>query len=160
MVFNCFKAGGSHSLSHELEAPRPLSAGRPRPTKTKSNKHSFMRRNGSAISETSTNSNESISKLPQCKGLGCPKIEAMMMAVPTEAKPSMCLRISHPRTYAHIIADMRTAKGCRDWKSFATFEANDVDLPMDEVNKRRAWNVRQTHSAATDDSEKSVDSSS
>lgn len=79
------------------------------------------------MSRSSTYSNDSISRLPPCRAAD-PTIEAMMMPCPPEAaKPSKCLRLSLPRTYADIVSCMKCEKGCRDWRNFAVFFEDDVD---------------------------------
>jgi hypothetical protein len=52
-----------------------------------------------------------------------------MMPLPADERgPAQCLRVSFPRIYGDIVSDMRIAKGCRDWRNFAVFHDNDVDL--------------------------------
>ncbi|KAK5127516.1 hypothetical protein LTR85_006855 [Meristemomyces frigidus] len=158
MVFNCFRASSGNSLSQELdEAARPHSANNDRPgprhAKTKSR---ILRRHGSADSRSSSASNESISKLPPCKRSSDPKIEALMMQVPPEPRPSRCLRLSQPKTYSNIVDSMKASKGCRDWRNFAVFHVDEVDMSMsaEDVARRRARDyerkVRQLNSFSTD----------
>ncbi|KAK5171445.1 uncharacterized protein LTR77_004589 [Saxophila tyrrhenica] len=145
MLINCFRGADSKPVGaiddHRPQAPRPatLSA-----TPRKSSR--FIKRQGSdesRLSSTSTNStisNESISKLPPCKRGSDPKIEAMMMPLPQDHRPSKCLRLSHPRTYGNLVSDMKRSKGCRDWKNFAVFPTDDVDMSItaDEAARQRA----------------------
>ncbi|KAK0780974.1 hypothetical protein LTR02_001260 [Friedmanniomyces endolithicus] len=139
MVFSCFRAGCGTSLAQQ-DWDEPA---RPRLThndRTKTNKSTFLRRHGSADSRSSTYSNESISKLPPCSGVSDPQIEAMMMPVPPEAKASRCLRLSMPKTYSDIVDTMRSEKGCRDWRNFAVFYDDEVDMRKSAVEcaRRRA----------------------
>jgi hypothetical protein len=62
------------------------------------------------------------------------------MPVPHDARPSRCLRLSHPRIYSNIVSDMKSCKGCRDWKNFAVFYDDDVDMSTtaDEAARRKA----------------------
>lgn len=62
------------------------------------------------------------------------------MPVPHDPRPSRCLRLSHPRIYSNIVSDMKSSKGCRDWKNFAVFYDDDVDMSTtaDEAAKRKA----------------------
>ncbi|WPH01004.1 Hypothetical protein R9X50_00383800 [Acrodontium crateriforme] len=141
MPFSCFRAAGdAASQVASDEAPRLRSRGtfgsRPQQTRRTSR---IMGRHGSAGSRSSTTSNESISRLPPCPGLADPKVEAMMMPVPLEARPSRCLRLSQPRTYSDIIDSMKQTKGCRDWRSFAVFHNDDVDeMTVEEHARKRA----------------------
>lgn len=69
------------------------------------------------------------------------KIEALMMPVPPEPRPSRCLRLSQPKTYSSIVDSMKKAKGCRDWKSFSCFPDDDIDNSTSaivEAQKRRS----------------------
>ncbi|KAK0336951.1 hypothetical protein LTR91_010963 [Friedmanniomyces endolithicus] len=138
MVFSCFRAGRGTSLAQQDwdEPARPRLTHNDR-TKTKT---TFLRRHGSADSRSSTYSNESISKLPPCSGVSDPQIEAMMMPVPPEAKASRCLRLSMPKTYSDIVDTMRSEKGCRDWRNFAVFYDDEVDMRKSAVEcaRRRA----------------------
>lgn len=63
-----------------------------------------------------------------------------MMPLPPDPRPSRCLRLSHPRIYGNIVADMKETKGCRDWRNFAVFESDDVDMNVsaDDYAKRKA----------------------
>ncbi|KAK0268641.1 hypothetical protein LTR35_015376 [Friedmanniomyces endolithicus] len=130
MVFSCFRAGRGTSLAQQdwNEPTRPRLTHNDR---TKTNK--TLRRHGSAESRSSTYSNESISRLPRCSGVSDPQIEAMMMPVPPEVKASRCLRLSMPKTYSDIVDDMRIQKGCRDWRSFAVFYDDEVDMRKSAV---------------------------
>lgn len=56
-----------------------------------------------------------------------------MMPVPPEPCPSRCLRMSQPRTYGAIIDGMKSEKGCRDWRSFAVFDSDEIDLRVSAV---------------------------
>ncbi|KAI7132908.1 hypothetical protein KC324_g16865, partial [Hortaea werneckii] len=162
MRLNCFKAAGANGL-HTLdengnEAPRP----RPQaPPKSKSAR--ILRRHASQDSRSSSTSNDSVSKLPPCKRVSDPKIEAMMMPVPPEPRASRCLRLSQPKTYSNIVDSMKQQKGCRDWRNFAVFHDNDVDQSMSAVdlaNKRQADFERKwahLNSFGTDDSDQSVE---
>ena len=64
----------------------------------------------------------------------------MMMPLPLDYRPSHCLRLSHPRVYGNIVSDMKASKGCRDWRNFAVFYDDDVDMSMtaDEAAKKKA----------------------
>ena len=84
-----------------------------------------------------------------------------MMPVPVEPRPSRCLRLSQPKTYSNIVDSMKAHKGCRDWRNFAVFYADDVDESMsaEDVARRRAADyerkIRQLNSFS-DDSDQSV----
>jgi hypothetical protein len=69
-----------------------------------------------------------------------PKVDALMMALPPEPRPSRCLRMSHPKTYSAIVNSMKATKGCRDWRSFDVFHPDEVDLTIsaEEVARKRA----------------------
>ncbi|EGP83112.1 uncharacterized protein MYCGRDRAFT_106356 [Zymoseptoria tritici IPO323] len=130
MRLNCFRAGAGSTLDQD-DAPRA-----PR-------KKGGIRRTGtdqSNASRCSTASNSSISKLPPCNRESNPKIEAMMMPVPAEPRASRCLRLSQPKTYSNIVDSMKATRGCRDWRSFGVFYADEVDmsLPAEDVARRRA----------------------
>lgn len=62
------------------------------------------------------------------------------MPVPPEPRPSRCLRLSQPKTYSAIVDSMKAQKGCRDWRSFDVFHADDVDASMSarDVARKRA----------------------
>lgn len=143
MRLNCFRPSAGRSsiadpLDDPAEKPRPANSGQ-RPAKRRSR---TARRHGSADSRGSMASNDSISKLAPCKGVSCPLVEAMMMPVPTEhCRESKCLRLSQPRTYGNIVASMKEEKGCRDWRNFAVFYDDDVDMTrsaVEEAKKRAA----------------------
>lgn len=134
MHINCFRASRGNSLEFDDDRPRPVNIAK---------KSHRVRRQGSgdsAISKTSTLSNESTSKLPPCSRSSDPKIEAMMMPIPHDARPSRCLRLSHPRIYSNLVYDMKTCKGCRDWRSFDVFYDDDVDMSItaDEAARKKA----------------------
>ena len=63
-----------------------------------------------------------------------------MMPYPHEPRPSRCLRLSHPRIYSNLVYDMKSSKGCRDWKNFPVFDVDDVDMSMsaDEAARKKA----------------------
>lgn len=79
---------------------------------------------------SSSSNNSSIAKLPPCKRTSDPKVEAMMMALPDDPshRPSKCLRLSFPKIYGALVSDMKASKGCRDWRNFAVFPDDDVDM--------------------------------
>ncbi|TKA71020.1 hypothetical protein B0A55_06021 [Friedmanniomyces simplex] len=140
MVFSCFRAGRGTSLAQQdwNEPARPRLTPHDR---AKTNRSTFLRRHGSADSRSSsTYSNESISRLPPCSGVSDPQIEAMMMPVPPETRPSRCLRLSLPKTYSDIVEGMKCEKGCRDWRNFAVFYDDEVDMRKSvlECGRRRA----------------------
>ena len=136
---NCFRASRGNSLGVDddrPEAPR-------RPTFHAKKSSSWMKRqgsDGSQLSTTSITSNDSIAKLPPCKRPSDPKVEAMMMPYPFEPRPSKCLRLSHPKTYSALVSEMKYAKGCRDWRNFDVFYADEVDMSItaDEAARQRA----------------------
>ena len=135
MPFSCFRAsGGNRSELDDLpQAARHVAK----------KSASRIRRVGSGdttISSTSTTSNESISRLPPCPRASDPKVEAMMMPLPHDSRPSRCLRLSHPRVYGNLVTDMKASKGCRDWRNFAVFYDDDVDMSMsaDEAARKKA----------------------
>ena len=128
MLLKCFRAGSGHNNLLDDDRPAP-----PRlltPTKRHSRMLSRQGSGGSTASTSSSKSNDSISKLPPCKRASDPKIESMMMPVPTEKRQSRCLRLSHPKIYSALVYDMKTCKGCRDWKNFPVFYPDDVDDTM------------------------------
>ena len=63
-----------------------------------------------------------------------------MMPVPRDPRPSKCLRLSQPKLYSSIVSDMKASKGCRDWRNFAVFYDDDVDMSMtaDEAARKKA----------------------
>ena len=139
MIINCFRGGRRTSLTIDDDRPQPSR----RPTSSRLKTVRTISRQGSdssRLSAASTCSNESISKLPPCKRDSDAKIESMMMPVPHDPRPSRCLRLSHPRIYSNLVSDMKHSKGCRDWKNFAVFYNDDVDMSItaDEVARQRA----------------------
>lgn len=142
MPLSCFCAAGANRVDLD-DLPQAA-----RPVAKKSG--SRIRRVGSGdttISTSSTKSNESISKLPPCRRPDSDaKCEAMMMPVPHDARPSRCLRLSHPRVYGNLVSDMKASKGCRDWRSFAVFYDDDVDMSMtaDEAARKKALEYQRT----------------
>jgi hypothetical protein len=141
MVISCFRGSPVGAIDDDRpQASRPatLSANR------KSSR--FIKRSGSDQSRlsnsstTSSCSNESISKLPPCKRQSDPKIEAMMMPLPVEHRPSKNLRLTCPKIHSNLVNDMKASKGCRDWRNFAVFYNDDVDMSMtaDEAARQRA----------------------
>ena len=135
MPLSCFRA----ARGNRLEIDDLPQAARPVAKKAGSR----IRRVGSGdttISTTSTCSNDSISRLPPCRTSSDPKVEAMMMPLPHDARPSSCLRLSHPRLYGNLVSDMKSSKGCRDWRNFAVFYDDDVDMSTtaDEAARKKA----------------------
>lgn len=61
-----------------------------------------------------------------------------MMPVPHDPRPSHCLRLSHPRIYSNIVSEMKSDMKSRDWKNFAVFYNDDVDMNLtaDEAARR------------------------
>jgi len=122
-------------------------------------------RHGSADSRASTVSNNSISKLPPCKRVSDPTIEKMMMPVPPEPRPSRCLRLSQPKTYSDIVDSMKARKGCRDWRSFDVFHADEIDMDVSAVEtaKKRALDTQrrcrqfESFGSSGDSSDRSVE---
>lgn len=137
MLINCFRPAAKSALG-EHDDPHPQPA-RPRPNPRKT--ATFLRRSGtdnSRVSSTSsTTSNDSISKLPPCKRRSDAEIDALMMPVPHNERPSRCLRLSHPRVYSSLVAEMKASRGCRNWKDFDVFYADDVDMRVSAVDKAR-----------------------
>ncbi|CZT24714.1 uncharacterized protein RCC_10442 [Ramularia collo-cygni] len=128
MRINCFRASSGKSDPDDEPAPRA-------PTKK------YVRRSASgqsAVSRCSTASNASISRLPPCKGMGDPKIESLMMALPEEPRPSKCMRLSRPGVYSDIVQSMKENKGCRDWKNFPVFYDLEVDMSKSAEDYARA----------------------
>jgi hypothetical protein len=78
-----------------------------------------------------------------------------MMPVPQDPRPSKCLRVSYPRIYGDIVSDMKVAKGCRDWRNFAVFEDDDVDMNVsaDHYGKKKVEDC----SSSDDESEPDLD---
>lgn len=64
----------------------------------------------------------------------------MMPSPPDTRNPQRCLRMSHPRLYASIVKEMKTEKGCRDWRNFAVFPEDDVDerYTAEELARKKA----------------------
>ena len=62
------------------------------------------------------------------------------MPLPHDARPSRCLRLSHPRVYGNLVSDMKTSKGCRDWRNFNVFYDDEIDMSIsaDEAARKRA----------------------
>ena len=62
------------------------------------------------------------------------------MPLPLETRPSYCLRLSQPKTYSNIVDSMKASKGCRDWRNFAVFHPDDVDMSIsaEDIARRRA----------------------
>lgn len=129
MRINCFRAShGNTNRENDEPAPRM-------PSKK------YVRRSTSgqsAGSRCSTVSNASISKLPPCKGMGDPRVEALMMPVPVEPMPSKCMRLSRPKAYSDIAESMRQTKGCRDWRSFPVFHDLEIDMSKSAEDYARA----------------------
>ncbi|KAI5359991.1 hypothetical protein Slin15195_G118530 [Septoria linicola] len=115
------------SVAQDLddEAPR---------TPRKKGRISRQGSNQSQASRCSTASNSSISKLPPCKRVSDPHIEAMMMPVPPEARQSRCLRMSHPRIYSNIVDDMKRTRKSRAWKDFQVFHTDEIDMTISAVD--------------------------
>ncbi|KAK6441076.1 hypothetical protein LTR95_002706 [Oleoguttula sp. CCFEE 5521] len=125
MPINCFRSPRSNSGINSLPGP----CARPVLTPTRSKKSTLGRTWSSTASRTSSNS--SIAALPSRDRSSDPKIEALMMPLPPDERgPPRCLRVSYPRIYSDIVGDMKAAKGCRDWRNFAVFHENDVDMKV------------------------------
>lgn len=128
MRINCFRA--SHDKTDQDFEP---------PARSPSKKHVRRSASGqSAASRCSTASNASILKLAPCKGVGDPRIEAAMMAVPPEPRPSKCMRLSRPKHYSDVVNAMKESKGCRDWKNFPVFFDLEVDMSKSAEDYARA----------------------
>ena len=138
MRINCFRAARGNSLELDDDRPRPVNS-------AKANRIRRIGSGDSTVSQASTRSNESISKLPPCSRASDPKIESMMMPLPHDARPSGCLRLSHPKVYSNLVSDMKSSKGCRDWRNFAVFYDDDVDMSTtaDEAARKKALEYRQ-----------------
>nr|POF16388.1 hypothetical protein CFP56_23906 [Quercus suber] len=162
MPFNCFRPMGSRTNSDDSLASRPRPPVSQKRNLTATNPR-MIRRHGTADSRSSTTSNDSISKLPPRDRSSDRRIEAMMMPLPEDARASRCLRLSHPRIYSNIIEGMKVSQGCRDWRNFAVFHADDVDetCSADEVARKRAADyerkVRQLNSFSSDGDSFGVD---
>ncbi|KAK3112208.1 hypothetical protein LTR53_011772 [Teratosphaeriaceae sp. CCFEE 6253] len=137
MALGCFRPGRGAVQSECNPPARPRLAPNDR---AKSSKTRMLRRQGTSDSRSSTSSNDSISKLAPCSRVSDPLIDAMMMPVPTEAKPSRCRRLSLPKTYSDIVETMKCEKGCRDWRNFAVFHDDEIDMKKSAVEyaKRKA----------------------
>ena len=137
MVFSCFRPSGGNSIDYDDDRPQAA-----RPKKTRIRRQTTS---DSQASNASSISNESISRLGPCKRTSDPKIEAMMMPVSTIERPSQCLRLSHPKVYSSLVSDMKCSMKCRDWKNFAVFYADDVDMSMsaDEAARKKAIEYRR-----------------
>lgn len=128
MRINCFRASPGKNDRENDEPPR-----------TPSKK--YVRRSASgqsAASRCSTASNASISKLPPCKGRGDPRVEALMMPIPAEPRPSKCMRLSRPKAHGDIVDSMKASKGCRDWKNFPVFHDLEIDMSKSAEDYARA----------------------
>ncbi|QIW98097.1 hypothetical protein AMS68_003615 [Peltaster fructicola] len=137
MVFSCFN--GSSRRDSEAFDPEPVA----RKTTMKKRSTFQLRRvatNTPSVSSSRTSSNASIAQLPPCPHLDDPKIDALMMPVPNDGRQSRCLRLSYPKIYSNIVTDMKEAKGCRDWRNFAVFEADDVDdsISADDLARKKS----------------------
>lgn len=132
MLINCFRPA-KNAVEDDL-LPQPA---RPRPNAKKTS--TFLRRSGTDNSRTSsTRSNDSISKLPPCKRRSDAEIDALMMPVPHNERPSRCLRISHPKMYSSLVNDMKACRGgSRDWRAFDVFYDDDVDMNVSAVDRAR-----------------------
>lgn len=116
MRINCFRA--SHGTTDQEYEP---------PARTPNKRNVRRSASGqSAQSRCSIASNASILKLAPCKGVGDPRVEAAMMAVPPEPRPSKCMRLSRPKHYSDIISAMKESQNSRDWKNFPVFH-DDID---------------------------------
>lgn len=137
-MLNCFCAAGGNRL--EIDDDRPQPARSPTSTAKKSRMLSRQGSDTSQISSSSSKSIDSISRLPPCKRTSDPKIEAMMMPLPHDPRPSRCLRLSHPKIYSNLVSDMKSSKGCRDWKNFPVFYNDDIDIntSADEFARKKA----------------------
>jgi len=62
------------------------------------------------------------------------------MPVPPEPRPSKCMRLSLPKTYSDIVESMKASKGCRDWRNFAVFEVDEIDMSKsaEQIARRKA----------------------
>nr|POE82267.1 protein-lysine n-methyltransferase efm6 [Quercus suber] len=160
LIASAPRAARTNSDDFMASRPRPQTFNKRNLTATNPR---MIRRHGTANSCSSTISNDSISKLPPCDRSSDRKIEAMMMPVPQDARASRCLRLSHPRIYSNIIEGMKVSQGCRDWRSFAVFHADDVDetCSAEEVARKRASDyerkARQLNSFSSRDDSFGVD---
>lgn len=147
MPFSCFRPSKADT---PVEAsPRPVLHSHPTsPRHTRFASFQFRRQNSNNSTDSDrtpscTSSNTSIALLPPCRRDSdeeC-KIQAMMMPSPPDTRsPQRCLRMSHPRLYASIVKEMKTEKGCRDWRSFAVFPEDDVDerYTAEELARKKA----------------------
>lgn len=135
MLINCFRPA-KDAVAVDCDDRPSRARPRPNPRKTAT----FLRRSGtdkSDISTSSTTSNDSISRLPPCKRHSEAELHALMMPVPHNERPSRCLRLSHPKMYSSLVSDMKASRGCRNWKDFDVFYADDVDMNVSAVDKAR-----------------------
>ena len=87
------------------------------------------------------------------------------MPVPPEGRPSRCLRLSHPRMYSSLIFDMKQTRGCRTWKDFEVFHADEVDMnvsAVEQARKRaadhaRKWAQLNSFDSDSDEPRRSID---
>lgn len=134
MLINCFRSKTAVEDDLLPQSARP----RPSPRKTAT----FLRRSGTdksdASTTASTRSNDSISQLPPCKRRSDAEIDALMMPVPHNERPSRCLRLSHPKVYSSLVAEMKAERGgSRDWRGFDVFYADEVDEKVSAVERAR-----------------------
>lgn len=137
MLINCFRpAKNAVAVDDDDQQPQPA---RPRPSPKKT--ATFLRRSGtdhSDVSSTSsTHTNDSISKLPPCKRHSDAELDALMMPVPHNERPSRCLRLSHPKMYSSLVSEMKATRGCRNWKDFDVFYTDDVDMNVSAIDRAR-----------------------
>jgi hypothetical protein len=148
MRLNCFRSPSGNSINQYSLDDETLPACKPRPAKRTSTdrvKTRMLRRQGSDSDRASTiSTSPSKSSIPPCRKPSDAEnavIQAMMMPVPIEGRPSKCLRLSHPKIYSNIVESMKQSRGCRDWRSFDVFYEDDVDMTrsaVDEARKRKA----------------------
>ena len=67
------------------------------------------------------------------------------MPLPSDPRGSRCLRLSHPKTYSALVYDMKASKGCRDWRNFAVFYQDDVDMSLsaEELGRKKALDYQR-----------------
>lgn len=74
--------------------------------------------------------------------------------------------MSHPKIYGNIIDSMKSERGCRDWRSFATFHADEVDMKVSAIEaaekrardfERRMRELESFSSASGSDQSSEVD---
>ncbi|KAK4551949.1 hypothetical protein LTR86_010741 [Recurvomyces mirabilis] len=143
MPLSCFRPRTADLAYDSTEACRPKPRPRPTNDRPKSSSKFHLHRHSSADSRSSKSSsisNDSISRLPPCSRLSDPSVDAMMMPLPPDPRPSRCLRLSNPKTYGDIVSSMKCEKGCRDWRNFAVFHDDDVDMTKsaDDIAKKVA----------------------